>query len=333
MLRYWATGIVFLMAIISTAYAQTPPQLSLPIDCKIGPSCFIQNYADQRKGKGYTDYHCGFLTNDRHTGTDFRLVDHKTMAEGVAVLAAAAGTVSSVRDGMPDVDVRLVGREAVDDRGLGNAVIIDHGGGWRTLYGHMRRSSVAVSKGQKVVSGQKLGLIGLSGLTEFPHVHFEVRFGKRPIDPFVGLMTHTSCAAGKKNLWRPDALAHLAYRPTFLLGAGFSDRPLTRAALQYGLYERSTLPRKSGSLNFGVFIAGLYNGDRYALHLQDANGKTIRTKNGIINRSRAVQFLKLEFKRNTPLPAGRYSARYELYGIRNETQGPIIKIERKIDLR
>jgi murein DD-endopeptidase MepM/ murein hydrolase activator NlpD len=324
---------LFLTAHTATAHAEAPPRFGLPVECEIGPACFVQNYVDHRRGQGYKDYHCGSLTNNGHGGTDFRLPGHAAMFRGVAVVAAAAGTVKNVRDGMPDVDVRLVGRNAVDDRGLGNAVIIDHGGGWRTIYGHMRRNSVAVKQGQPVDAGQKLGMIGLSGLTEFPRVHFEVRFAKRIVDPFVGLATHTGCDAGKNALWRPDVLARLSYRSTFLLSAGFSDRPLTKAALQYGLYERDALPAKSGSLYFGIFVAGLYAGDRYTLRLFDIHGKALKTADGVIKQPAAVKFRSVALKRNVPLPEGAYRARFTLHGAREGMPPAAIEVDRTIILQ
>ena len=321
-------------AIVATAaHAEPPPRFGLPIDCEIGPGCFVQKYVDHRKGKGYQDYHCGFLTDDGHGGTDFRLRDFTAIERGVAVLAAAAGRVRNVRDGMPDVDVRVVGKNAVDDRGLGNAVVVDHGGGWRTIYGHMRRGSVTVAEGQRVAAGQKLGTIGLSGATEFPHVHFEVRFGQRIVDPFVGLKTQSGCDSGEDPLWRPDVFARLEYRPTFLLRSGFSDRPMTRAALQYGLYERDTLPRKRGSLYFGVFVAGLFAGDRLNIALADQNGKTLRQAGAVVNQPAAVQFRSLAWKRNAPLPAGRYTARFTLHRAKDEKPRAVIDISRDVTLR
>src|SRR3546814_12280892 len=68
--------------------------------------------------------------------------------------------------------VKLVGADTVRDQGLGNAVVLDHGNGWRSYYGHMRRGSIAVKKGDRVQTGQALGLVGMSGLTEFPHLAF-----------------------------------------------------------------------------------------------------------------------------------------------------------------
>ena len=55
-------------------------------------------------------------------------------------------------------------------------MLIDHGGGWRTQYCHMRQGSVRVRKGDRVRDRQRLGTIGLSGKTEFPHLHLSVRF-------------------------------------------------------------------------------------------------------------------------------------------------------------
>ena len=322
-----------LVLVSASAAAEPSPRLGLPIDCQIGPDCFVQNYVDHRAGKSYQDYRCGYLTNDGHSGTDFRLRHHAAIDDGVAVIAASKGTVRHIRDGMPDIDVRVVGRDAVTDRGLGNAVVIDHGGGWRTIYGHMQRGSIAVAVGQHVGAGQKLGLIGLSGLTEFPHVHFEVRFAKRSIDPFVGLQTHTGRHIGKKPMWRPEALARLDYRPTFLLGAGFSTRPMKRAAMQYGLYERSILSGKHGSLHFGVFVAGLYLGDRFDIRITDRIGKTLRKGSSTIKQPATVKFRSLTHSQATPLPSGRYKAQFNLYRKNGKNDVPILKIEREVTLR
>jgi murein DD-endopeptidase MepM/ murein hydrolase activator NlpD len=65
--------------------------------------------------------------------------------------------------------------------GYGNFVVIDHGGGYATAYGH--NSSIAVSCGEKVSQGQVIAHSGCTGYCTGPHVHFEIRVDGTPVDP------------------------------------------------------------------------------------------------------------------------------------------------------
>lgn len=67
--------------------------------------------------------------------------------------------------------------------GYGNYVIIDHGNGFRTLYGHMATGSLSVGAGQKVTQGQKLGKMGSTGRSTGTHLHFEVIGPGGRLDP------------------------------------------------------------------------------------------------------------------------------------------------------
>jgi murein DD-endopeptidase MepM/ murein hydrolase activator NlpD len=66
-------------------------------------------------------------------------------------------------------------------RGFGNVVMIDHGGGITTVYGHCSR--IFVSSGQRVIRGQRVASVGSTGLATGPHLHFEVRINGRAVDP------------------------------------------------------------------------------------------------------------------------------------------------------
>jgi murein DD-endopeptidase MepM/ murein hydrolase activator NlpD len=63
----------------------------------------------------------------------------------------------------------------------GNLLIIDHGSGLTTRYGHLSRSLTTV--GQKVKRGDLVGLVGMTGRTTAPHLHYEVRRNDRPVNP------------------------------------------------------------------------------------------------------------------------------------------------------
>ena len=94
-----------------------------------------------------------------HQGQDIACGD------GTAIHAAKAGTV--VFAGVMS--------------GYGNVVIIDHGGGFSTLYAHQSR--MAVQQGQHVNQGDVIGYVGSTGHSTGPHLHFETRFGGAPRNP------------------------------------------------------------------------------------------------------------------------------------------------------
>jgi len=84
---------------------------------------------------------------------------------GTPIAAAAAGTV---------IYAGWMG-------GYGNLVVLDHGNGLATAYGH--QSSIAVANGQTVAQGQVVGYVGSTGHSTGPHLHFEVRVNGAPVDP------------------------------------------------------------------------------------------------------------------------------------------------------
>lgn len=74
--------------------------------------------------------------------------------------------------------VKISGQDPV----YGKYIVITHGGGLESLYGHA--STLLVQKGAKVTKQQLIALAGSTGQSTAPHLHFEIRRGGRPVDPF-----------------------------------------------------------------------------------------------------------------------------------------------------
>lgn len=107
----------------------------------------LLGYAVRADGKG-------------HDGIDF------AAKAGDMVRAAASGSVI------------FAGTEPVR---FGNLVVIDHGNGWRSAYGHLARLTVA--KGDVVKAGERVGITGNTGDAERIELHFEIRQDGKPVDP------------------------------------------------------------------------------------------------------------------------------------------------------
>ncbi len=73
------------------------------------------------------------------------------------------------------------------ERGYGRLVVIDHGGGMQTYYAHLSRFKVYA--GQEVRRGDEIGLVGTSGRTTAPHLHYEVHLGGNAVNPAFYLQT------------------------------------------------------------------------------------------------------------------------------------------------
>ncbi|MBS4960592.1 MAG: peptidoglycan DD-metalloendopeptidase family protein [Clostridiales bacterium] len=135
-----------------STYVYTGGKLNWPVPSRAAsPSSLSSGFVYRARpiGSGY----------EYHTGYDI------PASYGSAIVAAESGTV--IYSGWMN--------------GYGNTIMINHGNGLVTLYGH--NSSLVVSKGQKVSRGQQVAKCGSTGNSTGNHCHFEVRFNGKPVSP------------------------------------------------------------------------------------------------------------------------------------------------------
>ena len=305
--------IVFLMTCGSGKATEAEFRLSLPVACEIGTVCTIQNYVDRDPGSGARDYTCGRLAYDGHKGTDFRLPDASWLKRNIAVLAAAPGTVIAVRNDLRDHMPGHYDPETIKGQECGNGVLIDHGSGWHTQYCHMRQGSIQVRESDRVYRRQLLGSIGLSGMTEFPHLHLSVRYLDEVVDPFLGVGAETGCGVSGKPLWESDALADLTYRPTGILSSSFTDRVPTKNEVVSGQHRYDDLGRNAPNLVFWVMIFGLQTGDEEQLEVIAPDGSVLVRKQGELAKKHQIRWFTYTGKRaRGPWMTGEYKGKYKL---------------------
>jgi len=90
------------------------------------------------------------------------------------VLAVADATVASLVDGIPDNQPGILPPDSNLRTITGNRVILALGGNAFAIYAHLQPGSIRVKQGQRVHRGEPLALVGNSGLSDAPHLHFQV---------------------------------------------------------------------------------------------------------------------------------------------------------------
>ena len=304
---------------LTASFASAEISLTPPIDCDLGRDCFIQQYVDHDAGTGAEDFRCSNLSYNTHKGTDFALRTYAQMQRGVDVLAAAPGRVKSTRDGEAD---RLFGgraREVPSNRACGNGLVIEHEGGWTTQYCHLRKGTLAVQEGQTIDRGEVLGQIGLSGRTQFPHVHMTVRRNNVVVDPFDPDGKITCGVPSEDSLWDTS----INYRPGAILDVGFADRVPEFTEIKAGSANQSTLPATAPAIVVFGFAFGGQTGDKVQMKI-DAPQDVLIEETVVLKKNQAQFFRAIGKNRTTPAwPKGRYLGTVSLI-----RKGKVINTER-----
>lgn len=158
----------------------------------------IQNYVDNDPTMGIIDFNCGNRTYDGHRGTDINIWPFWWSMMGqdyVQVAAAAPGIVIDVVDGNNNDNNCFCGSN-------NNGIVILHADSSISIYYHIQYQSAKVEENDLVAEGQPIALVGSSGCSSNPHLHFEARNkDNEVIDPWIGANPTSDCNPTTSDSW------------------------------------------------------------------------------------------------------------------------------------
>jgi hypothetical protein len=283
-------------ALVLTSTLIAPPSIaqvapdggfSKPLKCKLDQNCWIINVPDaEADAKKALDHRCGLRTYNGHKGTDFAIRDFRAIDTGADVIAVGPGLVTAARDGTNEyfkqspATRKLIGRKA-----CGNGVIIEHKGGWESQYCDLRKGSVVVKLGDRVKRGAVLGKVGMSGRTEFPHVHIEFRVDGKTIDPFTGEAVGAGCKRPQRPIWKANE--GVRYPGFALYAAGFTDHTPSGDRVRSSARSPISMARHAPALVLWAAMFGVQRGDVLKLRILDPAGSAVAVREVRLDRSQA----------------------------------------------
>lgn len=263
--------------IVENVVTVGPPALFVyPVAGALGTDFTIPYYVDLQEGAGIRDFNCGGQTFEGHTGHDVYLRTFSEQRIGVPVFAVLDGTVTEVREDQPD--------ENTDNssNAESNFVTVRHENGMVSQYVHLRRDSVPVNVGDFVSAGTQIGLVGSSGASLAPHIHFEFRFEGEVVEPMAG-----PCRPGY-SFFRDQPPANAGF--TFIRGtlsrtsfgavrpSPHDDAPPT------GMFRRGLQ-----TFYYKADVANVSSSTEYELYLERPNGTRVPMASGaLLTRSAAL---------------------------------------------
>jgi hypothetical protein len=266
-------GISLLLVLAGSAGAAESPAPTLDFYPQAGilwQDVYPANFVDLDAGPGIEDWACGGQTYDGHTGADTIIRSFAEKVIVVPVFAALDGVVSAVQDGLPDES------RGGANPGPDNHVELDSDAGIRTIYGHLRRNSITVRVGERVVQGQPIGLTASSGNSTWPHLHFTILRGAEVLEPFAG-----ACRSGASLLRSQPAIPRESYvrdvavsaRPMF----GLSDLPFDEAV------RTGTFVVGRRHVDLRIELGAVWDGRQWSLRVDRPDGSAAWSRSGRLN--------------------------------------------------
>ncbi|MFL6245894.1 MAG: peptidoglycan DD-metalloendopeptidase family protein [Thermoanaerobaculia bacterium] len=248
-----------------TALPTAPsPMDVLPVAGLANKDYAIPFFVDLDNGPGIRDFNCGRMTFDTHTGHDPYIRSFREQQIGVPVFAVRDGVVLDVRDGEPDENT-----DNTDPSLRANYVYLRHGTDERSQYVHLKRNSITVKVGDFVPAGTQIGMVGSSGPSRAPHIHFETTVDGQAAEPLAG-----PCRAGLSALPHQEQQV-ITDRP-IAFGATFSKEPFDkfRNAPFDDAPHTGTYVIGRRTMYFKAELANVHASTRYSIKLDRPGSRT-----------------------------------------------------------
>lgn len=299
---------------IESAEADTRASLGLPVGCRLGIDCFVQQMPDIDPSPDVLDPLCGKASYQGHDGWDIRLRSLDDIAQEVPVLAVANGRVARVRDGVMDqIYDDAKDKARVADNECGNGVVVEHARGLSSQYCHLKKGSVLARLGAQVQKGQRIGAIGSSGAAAFPHVHLSVRLDDKPVEPLTGKPLGSlapGCGDLSGSLFEPTAAQALNRPAVAILDAG-----LTSAATNLPDLARSGGPPlakvRGDPIVAWLWAINVEEGSRFRIRLAGPDGSVLIDHTTNVLAKRKASYLAYVGRKMETRP-GKHSLSVEI---------------------
>ncbi len=210
----------------------------------------INNYVDLDPTGGVDDFLGGSKSYDGHRGIDIDVPTFRAMDADFPVIAAFPGEVIAVTEDNEDRHTSCTGSW--------NVVKVRHANGFEAFYGHIKRDSAAVSVGDMVQTGDMLGVVGSSGCSTHPHLHFALHdCDDDVIAPFLA------------ELWNnpPAYDTSLDVMDTVVRIGGMSDTNQIKDP-----DPNPTVVQPGATIGIGLSMAGGDSGDSFVLVMRRPDG-------------------------------------------------------------
>ena len=166
--------------------------------------------------------------------------------------------------------------------------------------------STKVKKGDFVTSGQTIGQIGLSGLTEFPHLHINVQQGDKFFDPFTGRERYT--VGSKNSLWNANVYQQLIYKPLIIYNVGVSDEIPKLLDIRNEKYKTERISFFSNMMIFWVDMFHVETNDVINIVVKNPDGNIFLNKKIVFDKSNAKKLFYVgKRKPSNGFSKGRYT--------------------------